>query len=233
MVYISTIYGTKFLALGDLGLKEWFQGNTIHKDIVRLIVQLSEIQNAVPYDQSYLTRPQCYIKIYVKNHIWKHKKIYLYRAPNRWPPILTFGKDWNKKSQRENDFSSDLSLNPNGTAPFDWSWYEVMWVRRWTCDPSPDTMRKRQKTPKSKFHCTKSLVCRRIIAAWAEVKVFEARGVPLRSASSLRGIRGGIGTQDSSRLGISSGRHVNEAVPTTVHAHSCSLVKPRVSGHHL
>lgn len=82
MVYISTIYGPNFLALGDLGLKEWFQGNTIHKDILRLIVQLSEIQNAVPYDQSYLARPQCYIKIYVKNHIWKHKKIYLYRAPN-------------------------------------------------------------------------------------------------------------------------------------------------------
>lgn len=90
-----------------------------------------------------------------------------------------------------------------------------------------------KKTPKSKFHCSSSLFVDSIITAWAEVKVFEAREVPLRSASSPRGIGGGIGTQDSSRLGTSSGRHVNEAVPTTVHAHSCSQVQPRVSGHHL
>lgn len=83
------------------------------------------------------------------------------------------------------------------------------------------------------FTAPSSLFVDGIITAWAEVKVFEARGVPLCSASSPRGIGGGIGTQDSSRLGMSSGRHVNEAVPTTVQAHSCSLVQPRVSGHHL
>lgn len=108
-----------------------------------------------------------------------------------------------------------------------------MWVSRWTRDLSPDTMRKTKKTPKSKFHCSSPLFVDSIITAWAEVKVFEAREVPLRSASSPRGIGGGIGTQDSSRLGISSGRPVNETVPTTVHAHSCSLVQSRVSGHHL
>lgn len=47
-----------------------------------------------------------------------------------------------------------------------------------------------KKTPKSKFHCSSSLFVDSIITAWDEVKVFEAREVPLRSASSPRGIGG-------------------------------------------